>query len=179
MFISLQQLEQRAVTFDVSVPVETIEYDGKLNQASVLEAQGTAELLSASLGEIRVQGKLKVTMAAPCDRCLETAEVKIERKFDLVYLPEAEGHANAGEEIEAAAIEVGYYDGPGLELNDVLREVVMLAAPMQVVCQESCRGICPYCGQNRNQRECDCRSELADDRWSKLRSLKVEIGPRN
>ena len=66
-----------------------------------------------------------------------------------------------------------------LQVNDVLREVVMLAAPMQVVCQESCRGICPYCGQNRNQRECDCRSELADDRWSKLRSLKVEIGPRN
>jgi uncharacterized protein len=173
MFISLQQLEQRAVPFDVSIPAGAIEYDGKLQQSSVLQAQGKAALISASLGEIRIQGRLTVTMAASCDRCLEPAAIEVNRKFDLVYLPEAEGRAGRGEELEEGAVEVGYYSGAGLELNDVLREVVLLAAPMQIVCREDCHGICPVCGQNRNQRECDCRPQPVDDRWSKLKSLKV------
>lgn len=173
MFISLQQLEQRAVPFDVSVPAGTIDYDGKLQQSSDLRAQGKADLISASLGEIRVQGSLAVTMATPCDRCLEPAVVEVNRKFDLVYLPEAEGRTGGGEELEEGAVEVGYYSGPGLELNDALREVVLLATPMRIVCNEDCHGICAVCGQNRNQRECDCRQQPVDDRWSKLKSLKV------
>ena len=35
-----------------------------------------------------------------------------------------------------------------LELNDVLREFVLLALPMQRLCSENCKGICPECGQN-------------------------------
>lgn len=179
MLISLQQLELRPVLFDVSIPAGVIEYDGKLEQSSLLQAEGRAELLSASLGEIRVRGKLKVTMTAPCDRCLETAAVQIDRAFDLIYVPESTGRGGRGDELEADAVEVGFYDGPGLELNDVLREVVLLASPMQVVCSDACHGICPVCGQNRNQRKCDCHLEPADDRWSKLKSLRAEIGHQN
>jgi uncharacterized protein len=83
------------------------------------------------------------------------------------------------DEIDEAAVEVGYYEGNGLQLNDVLREVVLLALPMQLVCGESCKGICPVCGQNRNQRECGCQAAAVDDRWSKLKNLRAEIGQRN
>ena len=76
------------------------------------------------------------------------------------------------------AVEVGYYEGNGLPLNDVLREVVLLALPMQLVCSEDCKGICPVCGQNRNQRACGCQPVAADDRWSKLKDLRAEIGQR-
>jgi uncharacterized protein len=178
MYISLQQLEVRPVRFKVEVPAGEIDYDVTVTQASQLNAEGTAQLLSRSLGEIRLEGKLDVTMDAQCDRCLESASIPVNRNFDLVYMPAEE--SRSGEvEINQAAIEVGFYEGSGLELNDVLREVVLLSLPMQVVCSEACKGMCPSCGENRNLHDCGCQPEPLDDRWSKLKNFRAEEGPRN
>jgi uncharacterized protein len=81
--------------------------------------------------------------------------------------------------VDQGGIEVGYYEGSGLELNDVLREVVLLAVPMQLVCEETCKGICPDCGQNRNQIACDCHAKAVDDRWSKLHEIRAGSGSQN
>lgn len=179
MFISLQELEVKPVRIKVEVPAGEIDYDdSKIEQASKLRVEGSAQLLSRSLGEIRMHGQLDVTINAQCDRCLETAVVPVNRTFDLVYMPAEE--ARGGEvEIDEAAIEVGYYEGSGLELNDVLREIVLLSLPMQVVCSEACKGICPSCGENRNMRDCGCQPAPLDDRWNKLKNFRAEIGPRN
>src|SRR5947209_1389490 len=179
MFISLQHLEQKPVPFEVDVPAGKVEYDDKLTQESPLHVKGTARLVSRALGEIRVDGRLQVTVGAPCDRCLESASLAIDREFDLMYVPAEEAAAAGEDEVDQAGIEVGYYERGGIELNDVLREVVLLALPMRVVCSESCKGICPVCGQNRNQKDCGCQPVTDDDRWSKLKSLKTEIGSRN
>jgi uncharacterized protein len=179
MFITLQELQQRNVRFKVDIPSGEIEFDNKVAQSSVLHADGVAELLNHSLGEIRLVGELHVTVDAPCDRCLEPVSLPIHSPFDLVYMPASEATEGGEDEIDEAAVEVGYYEGNGLQLNDVLREVVLLALPMQLVCDENCKGICPVCGQNRNQRECTCQSAAVDDRWSKLRDLRTEIGQRN
>src|SRR5947209_3931795 len=170
MFISLQQLEVKPVPFNVEVPAGKIDYDVAVTQASDLKAEGHAQLLSRSLGEIRLEGKLTVTMDAQCDRCLESANIPVDRSFDLVYMPAEE--SRSGEvEVDQAGIEVGFYEGSGLELNDVLREVVLLSLPMQVVCSEACKGMCPSCGENRNLRDCGCQPEPLDDRWSKLKNF--------
>jgi uncharacterized protein len=42
---------------------------------------------------------------------------------------------------------------------------------MQIVCKESCKGICPVCGGDRNQTDCNCHTVPADDRWSALKDL--------
>ncbi|MBV9226043.1 MAG: DUF177 domain-containing protein [Acidobacteriaceae bacterium] len=178
MFISLQQLEQRPVRFKVEIPAGEIEYDQSTTQASSLQAEGSAQLLNHSIGEIRVEGHLKVTMSATCDRCLEAALFPIENRFDLVYMPAGESMGGE-EEVDEAGIEVGYYEGNGLALNDILREVVLLALPMQLVCEEACKGICPVCGQNRNQRDCGCHQESIDDRWSGLKNFRAEVGSSN
>jgi uncharacterized protein len=179
VFISLQELQQHKVRFKVDIPAGEIEFDGKVSHSSVLHTEGVAELLNHSLGEIRLQGDLQVTVDAPCDRCLEPVSLPIHSPFDLVYVPASEAVEGGEDEIDEAAVEVGYYEGNGLQLNDVLREVVLLALPMQLVCSENCKGICPVCGQNRNQRECACQTAAADDRWNKLRDLRAEIGQRH
>lgn len=180
MFISLQQLEQRPVPFRVDIPAGEIDIDcdSKMRQASVLHSEGSAQLLNHSLGEIRVHGQLNVTVEATCDRCLETTSFPIENRFDLVYMP-AEESSRGEDEIDQAGIEVGYYEGGGIALNDILREVVLLALPMQLICSEACKGICPVCGENRNQRDCGCHPESFDDRWSHLKNFRAEIGPHN
>jgi uncharacterized protein len=179
MFISLHELQFRTVRFQVDIPPGEIEYGNDITQSSMLHAEGTAQLLNHSLGEMRIQGTLIVTAQALCDRCLEAATFPIENQFDLLYMPASEAATGSEKEVGEAPLEVGYYEGSGLPLNDVLREVVLLALPMQVVCSEACRGICPECGGNRNQRDCDCHAKAGDDRWSKLKSFRAELSPPN
>jgi uncharacterized protein len=179
MFISLGELEQRTVRFEADIPPGDVDLETKVRQASTLHTKGTAQLLNASLGEIRVVGDLHVDVEGICDRCTEAAAYSIENHFDLVYMPTSYANSSSEDEIEEAAIEVGYYDGNGLELNDVLREVVLLALPMRLICSDDCKGICAVCGQNRNQTECGCRLETADDRWNQLKMLRAEIAPHN
>jgi uncharacterized protein len=178
VFINVQELQLKPIRFQVDIPADEIDYGSNMSQASPLHAEGKAQLLNHSLGEIRIQGKLNVKMQATCDRCLETASFPVQNEFDLVYMPEGE-ETGGEDEVDQGAIEVGFYQGNGLALNDVLREVVLLALPMQLVCSEACKGICPACGQNRNQRECGCDVRAADDRWNKLKEFRAEIGPRN
>lgn len=175
VFISLKDLELKPIRFSVEIAPGEISFDRQITQTSPLHAEGKAELLHASLGEIRMQGKLRVKMEAPCDRCLDPAGVAVDREFDLTYAPAAQSLAGGETEVEEAGVEVGFYEGSGLELNDVLREVVLLDLPMQTVCREDCKGICPSCGGNRNQQMCDCHPEAVDDRWNQLKKFRVEL----
>jgi uncharacterized protein len=172
VFFSVRDLEVRAGRFDVELPSGAIEFlDPKLHQSGPLKAAGKVELVSESLGEIRVKGHLAVRMEADCDRCLEPAGVSIDSDFELFYRPVVEGF---GEEtaIDGDEAEMGFYQGDGLELDDVLREYVLLSLPMQRLCSEDCKGICPVCGQNRNmEKSCHCQTETADDRWAALKKV--------
>ena len=149
----------------------------RATQLTPLHAEGTAQFLNQSLGEIRVRGKIKVSMEQLCDRCLEPSNLHLDDGFDLLYMP-AEETVMGERAIDRGAIDIGYYEGNGLDLNDILREVVLLAMPMQVICKEACLGICPVCGQNRNQRDCGCHMQATDERWSQLKSLRTGVNPR-
>jgi uncharacterized protein len=171
MFLSLKEMERGRVVFRETYPPGAIEFfDPQPRQAGELVVEGIAELSPALLG-ISVRGRLQVMMEAECDRCLEPVSLPIETGFELTYLPASVLRDDEDVGIEEAEAEVGFYQGDGLDLADVLREQVLLALPMQRLCVEDCRGICPVCGQNRNRVACGCREELHDDRWARLRDL--------
>jgi DUF177 domain-containing protein len=179
VFISLQELELRDVRFNVKVPAGEIDFYGEIRHSSPLEAEGEAHLLNRSVGEIRVEGDLSVVVDAACDRCLEGIQFPIEHHFDLIYMPADEAAAVDEQESGQAGIEVGYYEGGRLDVEEMLREVALLALPMRLVCSEACKGICPMCGQNRNQSDCACAPRAPDERWSQLKSLRAEVGPHS
>ena len=174
MFFSVRELELRKAHFDVAFSPGEIEFfDKKLRQASALKAEGSVELLGNTLGEIRVQGQLSVIMESECDRCLEPARIPLESDFDLYYRPEPDpGRTRDEIEIDEGESQVAFYDGEGLELGDILREHILLSLPMQRICRDDCKGICPLCGQNRNLVACGCAIKPVDDRWAALKNLK-------
>lgn len=175
MFINLRELELKKVRFDEQLPAGAIDYDlSEIRQVGPLSAIGVAELLHDTLGEIRLQGHVQVTMEVPCDRCLEPTQYSIDTDFDLYYRPAPKTDEVPHEvEIGAGEIELGFYEGIGIELKDVLREFILLSLPMQQVCREACLGICPKCGSNRNTGPCDCSEKVVNDRWSALRDWKA------
>jgi uncharacterized protein len=176
MFLSVKEMELRKIRFDEAFPPGQIDFageSGELEQLTPLEAKGSAELLAHTDGEVRVQGRYRVEIGAQCDRCLGRARFSLDQSFDLFYRPMSDIAREEEIEIDEGEAELGFYEGGGLELEDILREQVLLALPMQRVCSDVCKGICPVCGRNRNETDCGCRLESQDDRWGALRNLKT------
>jgi uncharacterized protein len=174
MFLSVKELELRKIRFDETYQPGRIDFAGEdLVQSSPLRVAGSAEVLAHSDGEVRVQGKYTVEMAAECDRCLRRARFPLDGVFDLYYRPVSLIAREEEIEIGEDEVAIGFYEGSGLELEDILREQVLLALPMQRTCSEDCKGICPVCGRNRNETACDCRIESSDDRWGALRKIEI------
>jgi len=172
MFLNVKEMELRKIRFDVTFAPGQIDFSGEaLVQASPLRATGTAELLPHSDGEVRIQGRYSVEMTAECDRCLGRARFPLEGVLDLYYRPSSFIAKDEEVEIGEDEAEMGFYEGDGLELQDILREQILLSLPMQRVCSDLCKGICPVCGKNRNETDCGCKPQNVDDRWGALRDL--------
>jgi uncharacterized protein len=175
MFLSVKEMELRKVRFDETFEPGRIDFSSEdLEQVTPLVAQGKAELLANTDGEVRIQGRYTVEMASQCDRCLGGARFALDTGFDLFYRPASFIAREEEVEIDEGEAEIGFYEGGGMELEDILREQVLLALPMQRVCSDVCKGICPVCGRNRNETECGCKLENHDDRWGALRKIEIK-----
>ena len=64
------------------------------------------------------------------------------------------------------------YDNDTLEITDIIRESILAVLPLKILCKDDCRGLCPKCGKNLNQGQCDCDLHEVDPRLAILAKLK-------
>jgi uncharacterized protein len=178
MLLSIKEMEVRKIVFaDTWQPGEIDFSDAGMKQAGPLKAEGVAEMLPHSGKEVRIHGKVDTTLETECDRCLGRAVSPVAAPFDLFYKPVDADPAEDEVAIDEGEAEMGFYEEPGLVLEDILREQLLLQLPMQHICSEDCKGICPVCGANRNEVVCGCdaaRGQMLDERWKALKDLKVQ-----
>lgn len=181
MFIELHELKLHPLDFEEEFRPGTIDFGPDLRQVNTLQSEGRAQLVEEHHGkhliikDIRLNGWLAGTMQLACARCLEPVTQDVKRDFDLLYRPQG---ADAGEPerpVTATEAEISYYQGGGLLLEDVLREQVLLAVPLKVICGEDCKGLCPYCGKNLNLEPCSCAEPLEDPRWAALKDIRGKM----
>ncbi len=166
MLITLQELELHRVVITKKYDPGEIDYHGTdFRQVGPMHLDAVAELAGA---EIHVRGRVSGKVESICDRCLGAVTLPIRDEFDLIYRPMETIAREEEVEISPDELEVGFFTGDGIDTADIVAEQVILAMPMKVVCGEECRGLCPVCGVNRNQRECGC---AALDRDSPFASL--------
>jgi uncharacterized protein len=174
MLLSIKEMEVRKLPFAETWEPNGFDFsDPSVTQKGPLVAEGVAELLPDTGGEVHIKGRIRVEIGTECDRCLGRASFQIDTPIDLYYRP-LDASADEDEKaIDEGEAEMGFYEMPGLQLEDIVREQVLLALPMQRVCSETCKGICPVCGSNRNETNCDCRLKTGDDRWKALKDFHV------
>lgn len=141
----------------------------------------TCRILSATLflamdgRELEVSGSFLAEGESDCDRCSETVTVRMEKEFRSVLVPRDRGPAaSADVELFPDDLDVAFYDGAGIEVNDIFWEQVVLALPAKVLCREECRGVCPRCGTDRNRGTCDCAPGSGGGAFDVLKTLKRE-----
>jgi uncharacterized protein len=181
MFIKIKDLELRKLEFDESILPGIIEYGDDFTQTAPLKTAGRAELLREHRGgkdiveDIRLVGSFSTEIETRCARCLEAVDNRVDERFDLVYRPLGVDARRDEASINEAETEIGYYQGEGLLLEDVLKEQILLALPVKLVCDAGCKGLCPHCGTNLNTGRCECVSTMSDPRWSALGDIRKKL----
>jgi len=167
VLITPQALEIHRVVVSKTYAPGELDYRGaEFRQLKPLKVGAIAELAG---GEIRIRGHFETVLGTSCDRCLVPVEMPIDRDFDLFYRPVSSIAREEEIEVPEDEMEVGFYSGDGVELDDVITEQVILSVPMKVVCGPDCRGLCPSCGANRNSERCDCSPTEAGSPFAALR----------
>lgn len=90
-----------------------------------------------------VRGPIRTTIAQECSRCLEQVrtplEMDLEEEFDLKQVEDPTYH---DDDVQVVEEEIGrVFDGKVLQLDALIRQAALLAAPLQPLCREDCPGI--------------------------------------
>ena len=121
------------------------------------------EVRIESLNEGAVaKGVVEAPWAGSCRRCLRPITGTL--RSDVLEVFEAEPTEG----------ETQLLDGDRIDLEPVAREAVLLDLPIAPLCKEDCRGLCPTCGVDRNEVDCDCAEAPSDPRWAGLEGLTFD-----
>jgi len=120
---------------------------------------------------VYVEGVIDGSFVRECVRCLKQYDAYVEVPFTAAYQVSDSTARSRGrvakdsrqEPVEERDSEtsdqeddVYHCAGDRVELAEMLREHIILSTPMQPLCHEECRGLCPVCGQDRNEHPCRC-----------------------
>lgn len=135
--------------------------------------------LESVMEGVLVTGTARAQAKGECVRCLEPLEQELEADFQEMFsYPDADDRGrvkaepvdDAEEDEDRLFIEDGLFD-----LESVLRDAVVLALPMQPVCQDDCPGLCSECGV-RLADDPDHHHDAVDIRWAALQGLAGSSG---
>ena len=119
------------------------------------------------VNKARVEGSCKLSFAAVCDRCLAEVPVTLELSFDrTVVSPEA---VTEDEDTDADA--QSFMEGYQLNVETFVYDEIIVNWPVKILCKEDCKGVCPVCGQNLNERECGCDTFVPDPRMAAIKDI--------
>lgn len=172
MFITREELELHRIVLDEAYPAKTFEYPGEESgSVGVVRVQGVAELAGADIG---IHGRISAEAGAECARCTAPVKLAVAQDFDLIYRPASAIERMEEIEIPRDELDVGFYMGEGVNLADVVKEQVILALPMKVLCRPDCRGLCPSCGANLNAGACRCPQPHSESAFGSLLKNSVQ-----
>ena len=115
---------------------------------------------------IYIEGTFSSFVSADCARCLEPFQQAINIELDeLFFYPPGSAPPDAYQVKK---------DGR-LDLGPLVREMAVIAIPMQPICQPDCLGLCIECGQNLNLADCGCEDDSLDPRFAILKNLLDDL----
>jgi uncharacterized protein len=133
MKIYVDKIPEAGIELTENIKPETLLLDTQ-SVSFIRPVEVKANVLKSS-SQLFVDVFLKAPVEYTCGKCLSKFEDIFEKRFSIVR--------------EARPAEV-------VELDDEIRQEIMLDYPMKIVCNAECKGLCPNCGQNLNVGKCEC-----------------------
>jgi len=125
--------------------------------------------VSKAVDKFLIKGAIRGAVRIRCDRCLEPFHRDVKSQFHVYLVVPREGSDQEEIELLDEDLEVDFVRGDTIDLSDIVREQIYLSLPMQSICRENCRGLCPVCGADLNETSCSCGKAEGHPAFSKLR----------
>ena len=123
-------------------------------------------LTNIGKGEARIEGKAEFVLDMQCDRCLKPITQPLVLDFSRdVYAPDK--LAGLPDEAEDQEFVEGYQ----LNVDDLLRNEIIINWPTKVLCKPDCKGICRQCGQDLNTGTCSCDTFVPDPGMAVIKDI--------
>ena len=146
------------------VPLETTCYEnGK--ESFDITSSSLVSLTAVNAGEDKavVRGHVTLSFRGFCDRCLTEVPVALALNFERTILsPETRGEE---------ADDFGFMDGFSLDVDALVHDEILINWPAKILCKDDCKGLCPVCGQNLNERDCGCDTFVPDPRMAVIQDI--------
>lgn len=133
--------------FDFDFPTIRLQPDLDLQDLT-----GTARISRTPQG-LLCQANFNSKIQLDCVRCLEPAIVPLSTVFDELYAFTPKSMSESGLLLPEDA---------HIDLEPLVNEYLTLEIPIQPLCRPDCKGLCPVCGENWNERGCVHQSEPVD-----------------
>lgn len=147
------------------VEIELMSFNSRLGEFPIVKkAPFVLNFTNEANKRLFIRGEAEVTIAIPCDRCLEDVEqefhILIDKELDLTNQDE-----------EKRMDETDYMIGTNLDVDKLIFGEILVSWPMKVLCKEDCKGICKRCGANLNITECQCQKTEPDPRMAAIQDI--------
>jgi len=106
--------------------------------------------------DVKAKGHVETTVILTCDRCLEEFGFEVKEDFEVEFRPQASMPLREETRLTREDLDVIFYEGDTIPVDELVREQVILAVPHKKLCREDCQGLCPRCGKNLNEGPCGC-----------------------
>lgn len=111
-------------------------------------------------GSLAFAAECASTFNTQCARCGKDTEAV------LTFIIDENLMQNDGE--DHFDEDVILFDGYTVEIDDIVISNFLMNENGKHLCSENCKGLCPKCGCNLNERQCDCSNDNIDPRWTGL-----------
>ena len=155
--------ENLCVSFDYTMDLREEEFYGEHPFQQPIPVQGTLE---TKADHFYLRAQVVAPVDTHCARCGVPVQVQKELEIDLVI---ASSLSN-----EEGSDDIYVVEGETFDLDEIIREELILNMDMTVLCSEDCKGLCPRCGKNLNEGDCGCDRTEVDPRLAKLTQLLKE-----
>ncbi|MEE0968510.1 MAG: DUF177 domain-containing protein [Clostridia bacterium] len=129
--------------------------------------------ITDNAGYMRLVLSASADYTGRCARCLKTVEGNFRIDFERTVCNEGtltDERARADEE-DVYSDGYAVIHGGMLDIDEELREEMVLSFPTKLLCSEECEGLCPMCGKPRSEGKCSCVKKEIDPRLAVLATL--------
>ena len=128
--------------------------------------------VSRSDSLVFVAGTISLKVEPACSRCLERFIFTINADFEISLSQAQFQNLPLEMELKKEDLNTEFYDGDTVDLGAIIQNQIILAIPFNPLCREDCKGLCPHCGINKNQKVCRCSEKQSlDPRFSALKNF--------
>ena len=120
---------------------------------------------------ILVKGTLYTDIGFTCGRCLNLFSSPLTLNIEEEYIPTVDVVSGAPLPLPEDSVSFTIDEHHVIDLDEAIRQYILLAIPMKPLCREDCAGLCLTCGHDLNEGPCKCPAPEVDPRWSKLTKL--------